>query len=189
MKINEQEVVRSYMMAKERGKQVKILADLNCCSKEDIMDILKRNGVEVNGRIFNGGNHKNPMKTSVSNVKPESPKEPEKELFKVKPADAAEVLAIGKKLNPSNGNQFLQEKPEEKTEEKTDNQVEPEADIKADPEAVPEPEIVPASVIELVENEVYNLQKINNDLFKRINENVETLKELHAFLDSHKAAE
>lgn len=60
MESSEKDIVRTYMMAKEKGKQIKILAELNCCSKEDIINILKRHGVDVNGRVFNGGNHKKP---------------------------------------------------------------------------------------------------------------------------------
>lgn len=60
MESSEKEIVRTYMMAKEKGKQIKILAELNCCSKEKIIEILKNNGVDVNGRVFNGGNHKKP---------------------------------------------------------------------------------------------------------------------------------
>ena len=64
MESSEKEIVRTYMMAKEKGKQIKILAELNCCSKEKIIEILKNNGVDVNGRVFNGGNHKKPKEES-----------------------------------------------------------------------------------------------------------------------------
>lgn len=156
MQMNESEICKNYKEAKQKKEQIKILADLNCCSNHDIAMILDKHGLEVDKRyLYVGGTelkNKNPhpMKTSVSNVKPEIPKaEPEKET--------------------------AQEKPEEN----------------AAPEIEPEPlpEVIPASVVELVENEIHNLHKINNDLLKRVQENIATLKELEGFLDSHKADE
>ncbi len=64
MEMSEKDIVHSYMMAKNRGDQIKILAELNCCPKEKIMEILRNNGVEVNGRVFNGGNHKKPKENN-----------------------------------------------------------------------------------------------------------------------------
>lgn len=66
LQMTEHEIVQSYMLAKKRGEQIMILADLNCCQKEDIIEVLKKNGVEVNNRVFNGGNLKHPKKDVVT---------------------------------------------------------------------------------------------------------------------------
>lgn len=43
--MTESEIVRNYREAKNKREQVNILADLNCCSKEEITEILLNNGV------------------------------------------------------------------------------------------------------------------------------------------------
>lgn len=48
--LNEKDICREYRMAKSPCKQVKILAELNCCSKNTILSVLKRNGL-YNGKI------------------------------------------------------------------------------------------------------------------------------------------
>ena len=83
MQMSVNEIVRSYREAKEPGKQITILAELNCCTREDIYNILKENGVDINRRALNGGNSKSPMKSSYSNVKPEAPKMIDLSTFKV----------------------------------------------------------------------------------------------------------
>lgn len=45
MQMSENEIVREYSTAKNKGHQVEILAELNLCSKQKIIDILKANGV------------------------------------------------------------------------------------------------------------------------------------------------
>ena len=97
MQMQNSEIVRSFNEAKNKGKQVKILAELNFCSKEKIMDILKEAGIDVNNRIFNGGN----LKTTVSNIKPEAPKQENKsvEVFK-KPVEALEVEPVKEDPEP-----------------------------------------------------------------------------------------
>lgn len=47
MQMTEAEIVRSYHHAKNRTKQISILAELNACSKAEIRDILEKNGEEV----------------------------------------------------------------------------------------------------------------------------------------------
>lgn len=44
MQMTEGEIVRSYKEAKNKSQQVGILAELNCCSKEKIIEILKQEG-------------------------------------------------------------------------------------------------------------------------------------------------
>ena len=45
MQMSEAEIVRDYRQAKNKGHQVEILSELNLCSKQKIIDILKSNGV------------------------------------------------------------------------------------------------------------------------------------------------
>lgn len=45
MQMSEAEIVRDYRQAKNKGHQVGILAELNLCPKEEIINILKSNGV------------------------------------------------------------------------------------------------------------------------------------------------
>lgn len=47
MQMTDNEIVRSYQHAKNRTKQISILAELNACSKAEIRDILEKNGEEV----------------------------------------------------------------------------------------------------------------------------------------------
>lgn len=47
MQMTESEIVRSYNHAENRQKQIKILSELNACSKAQIREILERNGCEV----------------------------------------------------------------------------------------------------------------------------------------------
>lgn len=45
MQMNENEIVRDFKEAKEKRKQISILADMNQCSREQIREILLRNGI------------------------------------------------------------------------------------------------------------------------------------------------
>lgn len=46
MNMTENEIVRNYREAKNKREQVTILADFNRCEKEEIVDILLKNGVD-----------------------------------------------------------------------------------------------------------------------------------------------
>lgn len=46
MHMTESEIVRNYREAKNKREQVTILSDLNSCEKEEIIEILLRNGVD-----------------------------------------------------------------------------------------------------------------------------------------------
>lgn len=46
MQMTDNEIVRNYREAKNKREQVTILADLNRCEKEHIIDILLKNGVD-----------------------------------------------------------------------------------------------------------------------------------------------
>lgn len=45
MQMNENEIVRDFKAAKKKREQISILAELNQCSREQIRDILMRNGI------------------------------------------------------------------------------------------------------------------------------------------------
>lgn len=47
MEMTEAEIVKSFQRAEKKREQIKILADLNACPKQDIRDILEKNGEEV----------------------------------------------------------------------------------------------------------------------------------------------
>lgn len=47
MEMTEGDIVRSYVHAESPSKQIGVLADLNACSRKEIKEILKRNGLEV----------------------------------------------------------------------------------------------------------------------------------------------
>lgn len=49
MQMTENEIVKSYKEAKEKGKQIGILADLNGCQRQEITAILRNNGVDLPG--------------------------------------------------------------------------------------------------------------------------------------------
>ena len=41
------EICREYRQAKKKAAQIGILADLNSCSKDEIREVLQRNGIQV----------------------------------------------------------------------------------------------------------------------------------------------
>lgn len=103
MQMTNQEIVRSFKGAKHRGEQIKVLADLNCTTKEEIIRILNAEGLEVNGRVFNGGNQRStshnsgtgrrvPISSSTSSKAPEKV-EPKKDIkaFEVPKEEEAEA--------------------------------------------------------------------------------------------------
>ena len=47
MQMTEAEIVKSYQRAEKKREQIKILAELNACQKQDIRDILEKHGEEV----------------------------------------------------------------------------------------------------------------------------------------------
>ena len=55
MTMTNEEIARDYRAAKDGLKQVKILADLNQCSKDKIVEILQEQGVKVDGRLLQKG--------------------------------------------------------------------------------------------------------------------------------------
>ena len=57
------EIISSYRQAKDKGKQVTILAELNACTKGQIEDILTEAGYLKNGKPRKGPIPKNAIKT------------------------------------------------------------------------------------------------------------------------------
>lgn len=60
MTMTNEEIARDYKLAKDGLKQAKILAELNQCSKEKIVEILQEQGVKVDGRLLQKGKPKAP---------------------------------------------------------------------------------------------------------------------------------
>ena len=60
LSMSNEEIYSSYMQAKDRIKQVKILAELNACPIDTIVEILKASGVD--GRCLPRKSHKNESK-------------------------------------------------------------------------------------------------------------------------------
>ena len=50
MQMTNEEIIRDYKLANNKSSQIAILADLNCCSKEDIKKILQEGGIELQKR-------------------------------------------------------------------------------------------------------------------------------------------
>ena len=50
MTMSDNEIVRNYQEAKDKKAQIEILADLNCCQKKDICEVLSNNGVEIENK-------------------------------------------------------------------------------------------------------------------------------------------
>lgn len=67
------EIISSYRQAKDKGKQITILAELNACTKGQIEDILTEAGYLKNGKPRKGPIPKNAIKP-VAVAKPEKPK-------------------------------------------------------------------------------------------------------------------
>lgn len=72
MVMSKDEIVVRYRQAKEPAKQIGILADLNCCTKEEIAEILREAGYKLKG-------YTRPKKIETPEAamqQPETPEEP-----------------------------------------------------------------------------------------------------------------
>ena len=49
MEMTREEICREFRMAKRKGQQIKILAQLNCCSVKEIREILIEGGEQLRG--------------------------------------------------------------------------------------------------------------------------------------------
>lgn len=66
MTMTKEEILKDFQEAKDQRAQVRILADLNLCKPEDIIDILKEMGED--GRQFNGWTPRKPKAPKVNDV-------------------------------------------------------------------------------------------------------------------------
>lgn len=73
MTMTNEEIARDYRQAKDGLKQAKILADLNQCSKEKIVEILQEQDVKVDGRLLQKGKPKAPARPKAPTPKPAAP--------------------------------------------------------------------------------------------------------------------
>ena len=63
MEMNDFDICKEYREAKKPNEQLKILAQQNCCSIEDIIEVLKANDEPLRKRVYN-------RKPAVKKVKP-----------------------------------------------------------------------------------------------------------------------
>lgn len=64
MQMTNEEIVRSYREAKHKKEQVGILADLNACTRGQIIDILRAGGID--GRALSRLDGKKPIKANTA---------------------------------------------------------------------------------------------------------------------------
>lgn len=77
-----EEICRDYRLAKQKVKQIGILADLNECTRKEIVEILKASGEEL---PYLYQSHTQPRKRTTA-APPEAPKAPE--------TDENEVISV-----------------------------------------------------------------------------------------------
>lgn len=78
MIMSNEEIAREYRTAKDGLKQAKILAELNQCSKDRIVEILLEQGVKVDGRLLQKGKpHASPKSKPEAEAAPAAPEEPQ----------------------------------------------------------------------------------------------------------------
>lgn len=79
MEMSDNEIIMSYKSAKSKTKQLEILADLNCCDKQKIVNILTQNGIQIYGRVKHNVEKDNIVINNVDTKKDENKKEKIKE--------------------------------------------------------------------------------------------------------------
>lgn len=109
MTMGKSEIVREYKQAKNPKEQIKILAELNCCTVEVIKGVLSEAGIDVNKRGRKPKTPETPIKTQrggISAVKTEkgekiAPKIPTKPIKTQAEDDFGEVEEIEEIIEPS----------------------------------------------------------------------------------------
>ena len=79
MEMSDNEIIMSYKSAKSKTKQLEILADLNCCDKQKIVNILTQNGIQIYGRVKHNMEKDNIVINDTDTKKKEDKKEKIKE--------------------------------------------------------------------------------------------------------------
>ena len=75
MEMSDNEIIMSYKSAKSKTKQIEILADLNCCDKQKIVNILTTNGIQIYGKVKHNIEKDNIIINNVDTKKTETKKE------------------------------------------------------------------------------------------------------------------
>lgn len=86
MKMTEADIIRDYLEAKDKKKQVEILADMNLCTKKEMAQYLADNGMQVDKRLLAGDPRKRKEKPIFI------PDEPEPELTEEQEEKFARIL-------------------------------------------------------------------------------------------------
>ena len=103
--MTDEEIVRNYREAKNKREQVKILADLNCMSREEIIQILKDGGIKQQELPRNRGEKtqkKTEEKPEIRTVA-ERLEEEEREKRKAGKADVPRILDAGERTEFASG--------------------------------------------------------------------------------------
>ena len=72
MIMGEREILRDYHTAENKNKQVKILAELNCCTPRQMARYLADHGEMVDGRMLGSGGSRKKTMSEQSSVKEET---------------------------------------------------------------------------------------------------------------------
>ena len=99
MIMTDNEIVREYSAAKRKKEQIKILADLNVCKYNDIVDILQKYGIneERRGRKKVGEEKEHEMeavKEPIKEMESKAAVEPEMERIKIMPIMPSTITRI-----------------------------------------------------------------------------------------------
>lgn len=99
MDMNPEEIVVRYRQAKHKGKQIKILAELNACTVDDILEILTKHGGMERQRISRaiGAARAQDEPAEATEAKPE--KKAEKKAFNIVDAALRSVREQFKVIN------------------------------------------------------------------------------------------
>lgn len=93
MVMTNEEICRDYRQAKQKQKQIGILAELNQCDKITIVSILKAGGEQLPGNYYNKPQPKKTKSPAPDMACPVDTNCPQEE-DAVKPIDAATLMAI-----------------------------------------------------------------------------------------------
>lgn len=99
MKMTEGEIIRDYAEAKDKNKQIGILADMNLVTKKEMAQFLAENGMQVDKRLLAGDPRKRKDETVFIPDEVELPEELEEKFSRIiDSVDAREPLPSRKPL-------------------------------------------------------------------------------------------